>query len=194
MAKIVIGIDQSYKNCGWSICKNNKIIKYGNINYEGAKTNSNKRKILYNIINQLIKYCLSEVKSDPHKIIIVFERIRLYSHGFLSMNYIVNTAALIAVLIDAAYDNDIKCYSVDTRSWKSQIVGSSKGKKKKVLITKGKNKGKYKTTTDNKSDTLKYVKNVLLINTNGDDDIADAICISKYPFLPKAQIKLKLET
>ena len=53
---------------------------------------------------------------------------------------------------------------MDTRSWKSKIVGSSKGKKKQVLITKGKNKGKYKTITDNKIETLEYVKNNLGIS------------------------------
>ena len=83
---------------------------------------------------------------------------------------------------------------MDTRSWKSKIVGSSKGKKKQVLITKGKNKGKYKTITDNKIETLEYVKNNLGIDTKGDDDIADAICISKYGFLPKSLRNLKLET
>lgn len=61
------------------------------------------------------------------------------------------------------------------------------------MITKGKNKGKYKIVIDNKSDTLEYVKNKLNIDTNGDDDIADAICISKYGFLPKDKLKLKLE-
>ncbi len=193
MSKICIGIDQSYKNCGWSICKDNNIIKYGNIDYKGCKTNSDKRLLLANKVNQLIKLSLSEVKSES-QIIVIFERIRLYSQGFLSMNYIVNTAGLITTIIDVAYKNNINCYSVDTRSWKSQIVGSSKGKKKQVLITKGKNKGKYKTITDNKSDTLDYVKNTLNIDTNNDDDIADAICISKYGFLSKSKRKLNLET
>lgn len=193
MSKICIGIDQSYKNCGWSICKDDKVIKYGHIDYKGCRTNSEKRKLLYNKVNQIIKFSLSEVNLKPQKVILIFERIRLYSQGFLSMNYIVNTAGLISILIDVAYENNINCYSVDTRSWKSQIVGSSKGKKKKVLITKGKNKGKYKTITDNKTDTLNYVKNILSIDTEEDDDMADAICISKYGFLPKNKRKLTLE-
>lgn len=115
------------------------------------------------------------------------------SQGFLSMNYILSTSALIMNIVDIAYKYGIKVYSVDTRSWKSNIVGSSKGKKKKVLITKGKNKGKYKIVTDNKTDTLKYVKNVLKIDTKGDDDVSDAICISKYGFLDKNKRKLRLE-
>lgn len=191
--KICIGIDQSYKNLGWSICLNGTILEYGNIAYKGLKSNTEKRKEARKVLGQLIEKSLLEVNSEPNKIIIVFERIRLYSQGFLSMDYIVNTAGLISTIIDTAFDYDIKCYSVDTRSWKKQIVGSSKGRKKKVLITRGKNKGKYRTVTDNKSDTLDYVKNKLNIDTKGDDDIADAICISKYAFIDKKNRKLKLE-
>ena len=141
----------------------------------------------------VIEKSLSEVNSKPSKIIIIVERIRLRSQGFLSINYILSTAGLIVNIVDLAHEYGIKVYSVDTRSWKSNIVGSSKGKKKKVLIKKGKNKGKYKTILDNKTDTLKYVKNVLKIDTKGDDDVADAICISKYGFLSKSKIKLRLE-
>ncbi len=193
ISKICIGIDQSYKNTGWSICKNNKIIKYGNISPQASETNSDKRKYIINNIRQLIEESLSEVKSDPNKIIIIVERIRLRSQGFLNVDYIKSTAGLIINIIDLAHEYNINVYSVDTRSWKSKIVGSSKGKKKQVLITKGKNKGKYKTITDNKIETLEYVKNNLGIDTKGDDDIADAICISKYGFLPKSLRNLKLE-
>lgn len=193
MSKICIGIDQSYKNTGWSICKDNNIIDYGNINLEHENSNTDKRNIINSTVEYLITKSLSEVKNKPHSVIIIVERIRLRSQGFLSMNYILSTSALIINIVDIAYKYGIKVYSVDTRSWKSNIVGSSKGKKKKVLITKGKNKGKYKTVLDNKTDTLKYVKNVLKIDTKGDDDVADAICISKYGFLDKNKRKLRLE-
>lgn len=193
MSKICIGIDQSYKNTGWSICKDNTIIDYGNINLEHENSNTDKRNTINSMVEYLITKSLSEVKNKPHRVIIIVERIRLRSQGFLSMNYILSTSALIMNIVDIAYKYGIKVYSVDTRSWKSNIVGSSKGKKKKVLITKGKNKGKYKIVTDNKTDTLKYVKNVLKIDTKGDDDVADAICISKYGFLDKNKRKLRLE-
>ena len=191
--KICIGIDQSYTNCGWSICLDGNILEYGNIAFKGLNSNSEKRKEVHKVLTQLIEKSLSEVNSEPNKVIVVFERIRLYSQGFLSMDYIVKTAGLISTIIDTAYEYNIKCYSVDTRSWKKQIVGNSKGQKKKVLITKGKNKGKYRTVTDNKTETLNHVKNNFGIDTKGDDDIADAICISKYAFIDKKDRKLKLE-
>ncbi len=193
MSKLCIGIDQSYQNCGWSICLDDKIIDYGNINYKGCKTPTDKRIYIARNLAQIIEKSLPYVNYEPNKVIVIVERIRLRSQGFLSTNYIQATASLIATIIDTAYTFSIKVYSVDTRSWKSKIVGSSKGKKKQVKITKGKNKGKYKTVTDNKTDTLNFVKNVLNIDTKNDDDIADAICISKYAFLNKKDRKLKRE-
>jgi len=193
MSKICIGIDQSYKNTGWSICKDDKVIEYGNIPLKHIGNNSEKRNIVNSTVEQLIVKSLSEVNQMSHKVIVIVERIRLRSQGFLNINYIQSTAALIINIVDIAKKYNINVYSVDTRSWKSNIVGSSKGKKKQILITKGKNKGKYRTITDNKTDTMDYVKNNLGIDTKGDDDVADAICISKYAFLPKNKRKLKLE-
>lgn len=193
MSKICIGIDQSYKNTGWSICKDDKVIEYGNIPLEHIGNNSEKRNIVNSTVEQLIVKSLSEVNQMSHKVIVIVERIRLRSQGFLNINYIQSTAALIINIVDIAKKYNINVYSVDTRSWKSNIVGSSKGKKKQILITKGKNKGKYRTITDNKTDTMDYVKNNLGIDTKGDDDVADAICISKYAFLTKNKRKLKLE-
>ena len=194
MSKICLGIDQSYKKCGWSFCYDDEIKEYGCIIPEYSKSNSERRLYISGELDRLIYKSLSYVNFKPEKTIIVFERIRLHSQGFLSIDYIKSTAGLITYIIDMAFKHGIKCYSVDTRSWKSQIVGTAKGKKKQVLITKGKNKGKYKTVLDNKSDTLNYVRNSLQIDLGDqDDDIADAICISKYPFLPKEKRKLKLE-
>jgi hypothetical protein len=81
-------------------------------------------------------------------------------------------------------------YSVDTRSWKSKIVGSSKARTTKD--------GKR----DAKGDTIKYVQTLgfdLFIRTdrNGndiyDDDAADSACIALYGFIPANQQKLLLE-
>lgn len=190
--RICIGIDQSYKNTGWSICLNDKIVKYGHIDFKGLNNNSDKRKEVANVINQLIQKSLTYVKSEA-RIVIVVERIRLRSQGFLNIKYIQSTAGLICTIIDVAHEYNIPVYSVDTRSWKSQIVGNAKGRKQKVLITKGKNKGKYKTVTDNKIETMEFVKNKLGIDVKNDDDVADAICISKYAFLPKSKRRLVLE-
>ena len=191
--KISIGIDQSYKRTGLSICKDGKVSEYFSIDYEGCKSNTDKRKYLANRLHKVIQKCLSECKSGPQNVVIIIERIRIVSHGFLSTNYLIQTGALVATIIDVAYEHSVKVYSVDTRSWKSQIVGSSKARTKMVEITKGKNKGKMKKVLDTKSETMEFCKNKLGIDCCGNDDMADSICISLYPFIKKKDRKLKQE-
>ena len=79
--KICIGIDQSYTNCGWSICLDGNILEYGNIAFKGLNSNSEKRKEVRKVLTQLIEKSLSEVNSEPNKVIVVFERIRLYRYA-----------------------------------------------------------------------------------------------------------------
>ena len=122
---IIIGIDQSYKNTGITIIRNKtELLLLTSINFSNYKNNSEKRNKLKKELDNLIKKC--KAKYDNAKITIVFERIRLQSQGFINIDYIKSIGALNAIIIDTAYNNNVKCYSVDTRCWKSQIVGSSK--------------------------------------------------------------------
>ena len=196
--KIVVGIDQSYKNTGISICCNNKVVKTLNIDFKKCKCNSEKRKILRNKLNKIL-YSLVDKKTN---VAILIERIRTQQDKFLNMNYIKSIGALNSVIIDVAYDYDIEVYSVDTRSWKSNIVGTSKPLNNNYKI----NPKKYPTILYIKK--IGLLKNIIkLLNKNEkkfnfiindkrykvDDDIADAICISKYGFLPESKQKIILE-
>lgn len=122
--KIFIGIDQSYKNTGVSISADGELLKVTSINLEHYKTNSDKRKTLRKYLNNMLKTITT--KSDD--IICILERIRLHSQGFLNIDYIKSMGALNAVIIDSMYEYDIPVYSVDTRCWKSQVIGTSKPK------------------------------------------------------------------
>lgn len=196
--KVVVGIDQSYKNTGISICVNNKVVKTLNIDFKKCKCNSEKRKILRNKLNKIL-YSLVDKKAN---VVILIERIRTQQDKFLNMNYIKSIGALNSVIVDVAYDYDIEVYSVDTRSWKSNIVGTSKPLNNNYKI----NPKKYPTILYIKK--IGLLKNIIkLLNKNEkkfnfiindkcykvDDDIADAICISKYGFLPKSKQKIILE-
>ena len=44
----------------------------------------------------------------------------------LSQNYMTTTAGLVSAIVDTAYWKGVKTYSVDTRAWKSAVLGSSK--------------------------------------------------------------------
>lgn len=179
--KVCIGIDQSYKRTGITIAGDGIIYKIISLDLSHLECNTLKRKEIRYKILEVIDMAL---KLSP-SVIILTERIRTFSGGFLSTNYIKATGALIATIVDTAYNYDLKTYSVDTRAWKAKVVGTSKGSQgnnkmptveyikklgfeEDILIqTKKLNKGGF--TKNNKN----YVYN---------DDAADSACIALYPF------------
>ena len=208
--KVVIGIDQSYKRTGITVLCNKQIVKMFSVDFVGYKTNTEKRNKLKQEISKVIYEISTEdgigvLNSD---VSIITERIRLRSQQFLSENYIKATGALVATIIDVAQHLcGIPVYSVDTRSWKSQIVGNSKPLQNKHGI----NPEKYRTILYLKQKgLLKYIvqpyygrgeKGIINVKIDGvltpckiNDDIADSYCIAMYGFIPKSQQKLKQET
>ena len=201
MSKIVIGIDQSYTRTGITILKDKEVVEMFSLDYECCKNNSEKRTALENTLHEMV---LEHNIVNP---LVITERIRLRSQGFLSEAYIKATGALIATIIDFfEYYNEITVYSVDTRSWKSQIVGSSKPLDNPYGI----NKEKYRTILYLRSKgLLKHIvepytgrgkQGVINIKINGkktpckiNDDLADSYCIAMYGFLPESKQKLKEE-
>lgn len=200
MSKIVIGIDQSYARTGITILEDKKILKMHSVNFEGCKTNTEKREHLKHYLDSLFdNYNLDNVT-------VITERIRLRSQGFLSEAYIKATGALISVVIDCFATYNIPVYSVDVRSWKSQIVGNSKPLDNPYGI----NKEKYRTILYLRDKgLLKYIaepykgrgeKGVIKVKIDGkrvpckiNDDLADSYCIAMYGFLPKTKQKLEEE-
>lgn len=205
----VIGIDQSYTRTGITILKDKKVVEMFSLNYDHCKNNSEKRTALENTLHELV---LEYNIKNP---LVITERIRLRSQGFLSENYIKATGALIGVIIDFFhYYNEIPVYSVDTRSWKSQVVGNSKPLKNPYEI----NPEKYRTILYLRDrGLLKYIAEEYkgrgkkgIINVKMDviegnrkvkkkvpckinDDLADSYCIAMYGYLPKTKQKLKEE-
>lgn len=202
----VIGIDQSYTRTGITILKDKEVVEMFSLEYEHCKNNSEKRTALENTLHEMV---LDHSITNP---LVITERIRLRSQGFLSEAYIKATGALIATIIDFFhYYNEIPVYSVDTRSWKSQIVSSSKplpnpygiNPEKYPTILYMRRKGllhwiaeEYKgrgekgviwanrTLTDGKKEKVRVKIN---------DDLADSYCIAMYGFLPENKQKLKEE-
>lgn len=195
--KIVIGVDQSYQDTGISICCDGELKRVSHVKLSQYKNNTERRKVLLETLLDVLKKC----NRKSENIILICERIRLKSQGFLNINYIKSIGALNAVIIDAAYMFDVPVFSVDTRSWKSQVVGTSKPEK-------GNN-----TVNPEKWPTIKYVMNLGLtdsitepagkrtkgvITIDGEkfyvnDNAADSACIALYGFLPKSKQKLEEE-
>lgn len=120
--KLVIGIDQSYKNTGISISADGKLLKISSINLEKYYNNSNKREYLA----ERLKKILEKIYNKAGEVVCIIERIRLRSKGFVNIDYIKSIGALNALIVDIMSYYGIPTYSVDTRCWKAQIVGTSK--------------------------------------------------------------------
>ena len=190
--RIVIGIDQSYNNTGISICCDGKLMKVSSIPFRGCRNNTDKRLLIRNKLYHLLK----KIILRGNKTFIICERIRTFSGGFLSTDYLKSTGALIATIVDVAREFDVPVYSVDTRTWKSAVVGTSKGDE-----------------TGNKGPTIQHVRKLgfedsLLVPLKRakkgsfmkdgnhycwNDDAADSACIALFGFTKGAKQKLKLE-
>lgn len=213
MSKVVIGIDQSYTRTGITVLCDKEIFEMYSFDFKGCKTNTEKRNTLKTELRRIIDMVIYEtgIENTREDITIVTERIRLRSQGFLSENYLKATGALIATIIDTADYYMCPVYSVDTRAWKSAIVGSSKP----LSNPYGINPEKYRTILYMRDKgLLKWIaeeyegrgeKGVIEANRrllNGrnetvrikiNDDLADSYCIALYGFLPKNKQKLKEE-
>lgn len=203
---VVVGIDQSYTRTGITILQDKKILRMKSINFEECKNNTEKRLEIYTYLETIFKRRLKK-QIEQNNVIIITERIRLRSQGFLSEAYIKSTGALIATIIDVAKLYNVPVYSVDTRSWKSQIVGDSKPlqnpyginpeKYRTILYMRDKGLLKY-IAEEYKGKGKKGVINVKIgtekVPCKINDDLADSYCIAMYGFIPKTKQKLKEET
>lgn len=195
--KLCIGIDQSYKNCGVSISADGQLLKVTHVKLEQCRTNTDRRRLLKAYLDNMLKAITSKADS----IICIIERIRLHSQGFLNIDYIKSMGALNAVIIDIMDEYNIPVYSVDTRCWKSQVIGTSKPKDNNLGVPKE----KYPTVEwcikqGFENSVLRTVKGRKVKGTfvrNGirymyDNDACDSSAISMFYFVGDKE-KLKQE-
>jgi len=182
---IMIGIDESYTKTGISVVADGRqhILKVSSTRFKGCKNKSDKRRVIRGILNKLIPIC----QLRASQVVIILERIRTFTGGsHLRPKYLISTGALVATIVDTAYDYGVKCFSVDTRAWKSKIVGTSK----------------HKDPDNPKAETIQFVlslgiTSIISKNRKGitvyDDDACDSLCMALYGFLPKNKRNLRLE-
>lgn len=205
--KYVIGIDESYSRCGIALMCDKVPIELISLDFKNCINNIDKRA---EIKKELTRIC-REYRLDKRNCDCIVERIRLFSQGRISENYIIATSGLVATIMDVVSEYDIKTYSVNTKTWKSAIVGSSKPLNNPYGI----NPEKYRTICYLRDKGLlfwiaeeykgKGEKGVIQANrrlASGkkekvrikiNDDLADSYCIAMYGFLPKNKQKLKEE-
>lgn len=199
MNKIVIGIDQSYNDTGVSVFADKKKKAIRSVKLSKCKSNSEKRGVLRDYLSSLLSSVVDIAKrNDCDTVICLIERIRLKSAGFLSIDYIKSIGALNALIVDTCAEFDIPVYSVDTRAWKSQVVGTSKAADLRV------GKSLWSGFDPKKVPTMKWVirsgwaedikepvggrKKKAVIVKNGErytynDNMADSAGIAMYGFI-----------
>lgn len=202
---VVIGIDESYTRTGITILQDKKLLKMYSIDFTGCRNNYDKRKDLRSALESILNELLREYK--PIEIKCIIERIRTFSGGHMSSQYLITTGGLIVAILDVFLAHNIKVYSVDTKAWKNAVIGTSKPKENKHGI----NPNKYPTILYLKQKgLLKYIaeeykgrgkKGVINVKIGAEkvpckinDDLADSYCIAMYGFIPKTKQKLKEET
>lgn len=192
----IIGVDQSYTRTGIAIIVNGEIKKIGSINFTNHQHNkTTKRLEVRRVVGNTLDACL--IRFKPDEIVVLCERIRTFTSSFdIRPDFMISQGALVACLVDEAYVRGVKTFSVDTRAWKSKVLGTSKpifeplegvenpqkfgSVRKMIELGFGEEIKRYKG--NGKGKEWKY-----------DDDAADAACIGLYGFA-KGPLTMTLET
>lgn len=181
--RCVIGFDQSYSRTGISIAVDGKLKKVTSVKLVNVKSKSAKRLLVEQKCRAAIEACLK--KFPPDEIVVLVERIRTFTAGNdLRPEMLKGHGALISRIVDTAYQYGIETYSVDTRAWKSYILGTSQPVFEPIAGVKN----------PQKFGSVRYVielgfEESLKITNKGrfrsyDDDAADSACIALYGFNP----------
>lgn len=191
----IIAFDQSYARTGIAVCNKGKVVKAFSYDFKGiVHNNSAKRLYLQERMQKIINTCLKKYK--PEQIVVLVERVRTYTSSTeIRIEVIKSHSMLVAAIVDQATKNGIKTFSVDTRAWKARVLGSSKPIIEPVHgVT-----NPQKFASVNKAIKLGFFEDMKIVSARKrndyslNDDMADAICMSLYPFTGHPYT-LKLET
>lgn len=120
--EVCIGVDQSYKRTGISMSADGSLKAVKSIDLSKMQSKSEKR----HAVKEGLLNAIRSAKKKADSVVLVFERERLFSNSFISMAYITSMGGMNAAIIDACWEERIEPFSVDTRCWKSQVIGTSK--------------------------------------------------------------------
>lgn len=121
---IVIGIDQSYNDTGISISADGQLLDVKHVCLNNYKSHSARRAVLKEKLGLL----MSAVANKSENVVVIVERARIHggNTSFINIDVILAMGSLVAVIEDVFQPHDIPIYSIDTRAWKSAVVGSCK--------------------------------------------------------------------
>ena len=192
--KLVIGVDQSYTRTGITLAADGVRLRTNDVTFKPSDCHSEKRYKVTNKIAHIIK--LNKHKAT--KVIVIVERIRQFSGGSLSMDYIKSTGALIGAIVDVCRLIDVPVYSADTRAWKSSVIGTSKPEANKFNVDPKKwptikwfikhyGEGELLTPVSNRHKN--YAKVIDGVKYLYNDDKADSAGLALYGFAQNRTLK-----
>lgn len=150
----VLAFDQSYARTGVALSENGRLTWVAQVSMKGS--NTEKRKTVRRVVKRLIKIYAPDF--------VTVERIRLFSGGNVSAKVVMSLGALNLSIVDAA--DPVCVYSIDTRSWKSKVIGSAKA---------------------TKDDAVSFIRGLGVKVKNHDQ--ADAACMALYACRMDALLK-----
>lgn len=130
---VCIGIDQSYSNTGISVAADGKLLDIKSIRLNKFKAHSARRAALKSKLGSLI----AAVAPKSEEVVCIVERARIHGGGdksFINLDAILTAGVLASTVVDVCDPYGIPVYSVDTRSWKAQVVGTSKPQSNKYGV------------------------------------------------------------
>lgn len=204
----MVGIDQSYADSGIAVVLDGKLMAVRECKPSTTTSNTERRALLRQTLIRVFSMMQKKAFDiGDCEVICIIERIRLQSakpgtQHFLNLDYIKGIGALNALIVDLAYEYQIPVYSVDTRSWKVQVTGSSKPLANKHGFAEEKwptikwclSRGYERFIIEQVSPRKKkgvVVKNGERYTYN--DNKADAIGIAMYGFISPVNQKLEEE-
>lgn len=192
-----VGIDQSYKRTGISVSCDGTLKLVRSYDLHKMSKHDARSKVARQA-NAAVTSALS--KSDH--VVVLLERIRLFSQQFISMPYILSMGmmngavydSLVYSFKDCIESGQLEVMTVETRAWKKAVVGTTKGAVNGYGVPENKwpsvmwlsdrypqlevsflhrSKSKKKTKSNFEIDGSYY---------EYDDDAVDSACMSLFPF------------
>ena len=192
-----VGIDQSYKRTGISVSCDGTLKLVHSYDLHKMSKHDARNKVAWQS-NAAVKSALS--KSEH--VVVLLERIRLFSQQFISMPYILSMGMMNGAVYDGlAYifkedmeSGKLEIMTVETRAWKKAVVGTTKGASNDYGVPENKwpsvmwlsdHYPQFEDSFLHKSKSKKKTKSNFEIDGSFyeyDDDAVDSACISLFPF------------
>lgn len=192
-----IGVDQSYKRTGVSISVDGKLAVVRSFPLEKLSKHEAR-----SIASKQVKSATSRALQKSARVLVLLERIRLFSHQFISMPYILSMGMMNGAIYDTiagSFGSEmdsgrLEVMTIETRAWKKAVVGTTKGAENSYGVPESKWPSveylltrwpQFEDCIMHESKSKKQTKKNFELGGKFyeyDDDAVDSACISLVPW------------